>query len=428
MSDCDVVVIGAGLAGLGAAHRLRKAGRRVVVLEAATEIGGRARTAYPEATGGLWFDLGAIWLHAAERNPLVGIAEAAGERLLRAADMRSQRIFIDGRLADVVGAAEWDAARRRFAVAADALAAASVTDLPMTEVARQLPEDCWAITVETWESSVVCAVDAEFLSLRDWRRNLLSGTNLVIDGGIGAFVTRRLRADLDIWLDTAATRIEWKKKDGHVRVTTPKGSVDASAVIVTVSTGVLASGGIAFAPVLPDATSEAMVGLPMGLATKVVLRATMADRLDLPPHCSVIRRIGRSGEPTMAFQCWPYGRDYVQGWIGGSTAWHLVAEGEAAVEAFALDQLRALFGSRVDRVFSGGGRLVTRWDADPWIRGAYSYARPGQAEARSTLAQPLGDGHLVFAGEACHDGMTGTLAGAWLSGEQAAAKVLAVVA
>ena len=72
--DVDVVVIGAGLAGLGAATALRQQGRSAIVLEAADRIGGRAWTAYPPALGGVWFDMGAIWLHDAENNPLTPIA------------------------------------------------------------------------------------------------------------------------------------------------------------------------------------------------------------------------------------------------------------------------------------------------------------------------------------------------------------------
>jgi monoamine oxidase len=87
---------------------------------------------------------------------------------------------------------------------------------------------------------------------------------------------------------------------------------------------------------------------------------------------------------------------------------------------FARGQLRSLFGGRVDRLFNGGTHLVTRWDADPFVLGAYSFVRPGDADARMALAEPLADGHLLFAGEACHNGMAGTLAGAWISGQDAA--------
>jgi monoamine oxidase len=154
---------------------------------------------------------------------------------------------------------------------------------------------------------------------------------------------------------------------------------------------------------------------------KVALRATGPDRLDLPLHCSVDRQVQRSGDPTMGFQCWPYKRDYVQGWVGGPVAWELARAGEAAAVDFALGQLRALFGGRVDRLFGGGRHFVTRWDADPLVRGAYSFVRPGDADARLALGQPLADGRLLFAGEACHNGMAGTVAGAWISGQDAAA-------
>jgi monoamine oxidase len=87
---------------------------------------------------------------------------------------------------------------------------------------------------------------------------------------------------------------------------------------------------------------------------------------------------------------------------------------------FALAYLRSMFGGRADRLFAGGASLVTHWEADPWVRGAYCYATLGASGARDALAEPVADGHLMFAGEACHVPYAGTLAGAWLSGQVAA--------
>ena len=415
--DVDVVVIGAGLAGLGAATALRQAGRTAVVLEASGRIGGRAWTTHPPELGGVWWDVGAVWLHNAETNPLVPIARAAGEELLRSDELREQRTFVGTREATREEYADYAHAWQRFEDrAAEILHACD--DVPLAEVARSMPDDRWAVTVETWEGPIICVADAEEFSARDWLRNVLSGSNLVPQGGIGAFAARRLGARLDIRLSTPATRITWGG-DG-VAVETARGAITAQSAIVTVSTGVLGAGGIAFDPLLPEATQAAIQALPMGLAMKVALRATGPDRLDLPLHCSIDRQVQRSGDPTMGFQCWPYKRDYIQGWVGGPAAWELARAGEAAAVDFALGQLRSLFGGRVDRLFTGGTHLITRWDADPWVRGAYSFVRPGDADARMALAEPLADGHLLFAGEACHNGMAGTLAGAWISGQDAA--------
>src|SRR6478752_1458189 len=114
MPDVDVVVIGAGLAGLGAATALRQAGRRAVVLEAADRIGGRAWTAYPPELGGVWFDMGAVWLHSAEINPLVPIARAANDRLLRSDELRMERTFVDTREATPEEYADYADAWQRF--------------------------------------------------------------------------------------------------------------------------------------------------------------------------------------------------------------------------------------------------------------------------------------------------------------------------
>ena len=427
MTDTDIVIIGAGLAGLGAAAAIRDAGLRAVVLEASGRVGGRAWTAYPQQLGGVWFDMGAVWFHDAEHNPLVPIAQAAGDTLLRSDDIRQERTFIGDRLANPDELAAYAATWPRYEALADRIVATE-RDVPLSAVTQRLGDDPWARTVEAWEGPVICAADAEAFSTLDWRRNALGGSNLVPDGGIGAFVQRRLMGGLDIRLDTPVQVVRWGGAGGSVTVETERGSITAGACIVTVSTGVLASGALRFLPVLPPAVSEAVHGLPMGLAVKVALRANGPDRLDLPPHCSVDRMVPPGGGVLMPFQCWPFGRDYVQGWIGGSAAWALAQAGEAAAVDYALAYLRDLFGGRVDRLFGGGASLVTHWDDDPWVRGAYCYAVPGAALARDTLAAPLAGGHLMFAGEACHVGFAGTLAGAWISGQDAARVAMGAIA
>ena len=88
-----------------------------------------------------------------------------------------------------------------------------------------MPDDPWAVTVETWEGPIICCASADEFSARDWLRNVLSGSNLVPQGGIGAFVARRLGEGLDIRLATPVTRVAW---DGTgVAVETPRGTITA---------------------------------------------------------------------------------------------------------------------------------------------------------------------------------------------------------
>ncbi len=418
--DVDVVVIGAGVAGLGAAAVLRAAGRSHLVLEASSRIGGRAYTSFPTWLDGAPFDHGAVWLHAAERNPLTAIARARGETLRNAAGLRTECTIIDGRRATEAELADYAAAWPRFeAVTARLLAERD--DAPFAEVARHMPEDPWALSVEAWEGPVIAGADAAALSLRDQHDNMLVGSDLNVEGGLGHFVSRCLDAGPAVRLDAPVRAVRSHGPGGRVAVETPQGTVTAGACIVTVSTGVLASGAIDFRPGLPAATQAAIAALPMGAALKVVLQATSPDRLDLPQHCSLDRRAVRSGDPFMVFQCWQFGRPAAQSWIGGSPARELERAGDAAAVHFALSELRRAFGGRVDAAFAGGAHIVTRWSRDPLFGGCYAYAVPGQATARAALAQPVADGRVVFAGEACHaDGFAGTVGGAWLTGQAAA--------
>ena len=95
-ADVDVVVVGAGAAGLAAARTLIEAGRRVAVLEARDRIGGRAHTDAslgPDAA----FDAGAHYIHWAERNPWRGIAARIGVPVADDPSGGPPVVYADGR-------------------------------------------------------------------------------------------------------------------------------------------------------------------------------------------------------------------------------------------------------------------------------------------------------------------------------------------
>ena len=418
----DAIVVGAGVAGLAAAAELRRRGLTCVILEATARIGGRAQTAYPPELGGAAFDLGASWLHAAERNPLTEIAHHHGDGLRDANATRRRRLLVDEREATAAESDGWDRAYAAFEDYASRRAKQE-PDISFSEAMVPLRDDPWTATIETWEARNIAAADPAHFSLRDWHVNALEGSNLSVDGGIGAFVLRRLVPPAgEIRLNAPVIGIDWS--DG-VAVDTDAARLHAAAVIVTVSTGVLAAGGIGFAPMLPASHRQAIVGLPMGLLTKIALPAT--DRLGMPGDLSIRRQL-RDGEFSMSFHFWPEGRDHVVGFVGGPAAWALASEELLGgdVEAFARAQLNLLLGEGADRNFGPG--VVSHWGTDPAYRGAYCYATPGHFGARAALGLPLGGGRLCFAGEAVRsDGLAGTVAGAYLSGMDAAGLAAAVI-
>ncbi|MBV8095403.1 MAG: FAD-dependent oxidoreductase [Acetobacteraceae bacterium] len=416
MADPDIVIIGAGTAGLAAAAHVRQAGRSCIVLEASARIGGRAWTTFPAALGGAPFDQGAIWLHTAERNPLAVIARAAGETLHDANGSGRHQTWMGDRFATKAEEAAYRQSTARYNEIAAALTRPGLPDVPLAEVAGHMVGDPWAATIEMWEGPIIAAAPANAFSLQDWQRNSLAGGNLRIETGMGDFVRRRLGPPAgEVARLTPAERIDWKGK--RIVVDTKRGSIQAASCVITVSTGVLASGAIEFTPALPCRVQECIAALPMGMATRVALRAAGSDRLGLPSFSSVDRWVADSHEPAAVFIFWPFGRDHVAGWIGHPGACALAREGPGAAEAFARAELQRILGPRAQFAPKA---VVTRWAEDVFVRGAYAYATVGNADARRRLAEPLDEGRLVFAGEACHEGLAGTLAGAYLSGIGAA--------
>ncbi|MBW4024142.1 MAG: FAD-dependent oxidoreductase [Proteobacteria bacterium] len=421
MMEVDVAIVGAGAAGLAAAVALRAAGQSTILLEAAATPGGRARTTTPAALGGAWLDEGAAWLHMAEHNPLVPMAQAAGQPL-RAAFRSESLMFLGDRPATAAEHAEYDAADTAWTGIVMGRPAEPDTDLA-TAIGPFRHENPWAPTIEAWHASLIDAVDAPYLSLADFRLNQLDGQNLMGERGFGRLLRDLLEADAGpIRGLCPVSRIAWG--GDRVRVETPQGAISAASVIVTVSTGVLGAGAIAFDPPLPSATEAAIADLPMGLLSKIVLRAAGEDRLGMTTPTHAFRRLERLGDPFLSFIAWPRGTDHVIGFVGGDAAWAVAPDPRAALD-LARREWRAMFGARADAMFRPEG-FTTDWGTDPHHLGAYSYARPGGAGARSALAAPIAEGRLLFAGEACRtDGMAGTVGGAVLDGRRAAALVIA---
>lgn len=404
----DVAVVGAGVAGLSAARALRAAGLDVALLEARDRIGGRAWTDRPPALGGAPFDHGASWLHVADRNPLATLARDAGETLIDSDAHRNRRVFVGQRPATAAEEAAFDACWEHVE------ALRPTAECSLARLLDPLAADPWLPTVETWEGAIIEAADAVELSALDWHLNQLDGANLRLPGGVGDLVARHLATPATLSCPVGAI----DTSGPGVRLETPRGTVRARACIVTVSTGVLARLPLR----LPAAVQDALHGLPMGLLSKVALRAAGPGRLGLPPNSSVQRRVESRGAPALSVFAWPDNHDHVIGFMGGSTAWDRLRPADA--EAFLRAWLHDLFGAEADTFAPGA--VCTAWGDDPWSGGSYAYARPGHAAARGAMAEACIDDRLWFAGEAYRtDGLAGTVAGAWLSGQDAAAKVLA---
>lgn len=421
MTQVDVLIIGAGAAGLAAATQLRAAGKTTLVLEAAGQAGGRARTSRPAFLGGAWLDEGAAWLHMAEQNPLVAEAQTRGVPL-REAFGNPSRMFIGGREASAADHEAYEAAEAAWFERV--FAHPKAPDVPLAEAIGPFrQQNPFAPTIEAWEAGLIEASDARFLSLADFCLNQLEGSNMMAEQGLGQLLLDMLAESAgDIRLNCPATRIDWSGK--RVRVETGQGVVEAGSVIVTVSVGVLAAERIAFTPALPVRTAQAIADLPMGLLSKIVLRSAAGDRLGMDGPTQLFRCLEKLGDPFISFIAWPRNTDHVIGFVGGETAWSLARDPAAAL-AFAREVWRDMLGQEADRIFGEHG-ITTDWGTDPHHLGAYTYARTGATTARTTLAEPLAGGRLVFAGEACRtDGMAGTVGGAILDGRRAASIVMA---
>jgi monoamine oxidase len=410
-SNPDVIVVGAGAAGIAATRRLIKAGVPVLTLEAGNRVGGRAWTDHESF--GIPVDMGCSWVSARDRNTVGKIARKRGFSLVSHTHAATD-LFRDGQRATDRDKREFAKASKVITKAMDKVGRAGL-DIPARDV---VPKDLpWAGAVQAWLGPMDYGVEFDGIStLENWNGSSDQPSAFVREG-LGTVVAHEATG-LPIRLNTAVRMIDWSGQG--VRVTTDAGTITAKAVIVTVSTGVLAAGGIRFTPELPTARSEAIHAAPMGLLMKVPLLFDGA-RLGLGENNWVTSWIPNQ-LPMRAcnFIAWPCGANYVFGNIGGVLGWELSREPPDVAVDFALQELVKLVGSDARKHFLKGIR--TDWANDPLVQGAYSCVRPGHAGVRRTLAEPVAD-RVFFAGEACNSVFPALVNGAWDNGKSTADRV-----
>jgi len=417
-----VVVIGPGMAGMAAASTLARRGVSVTVLEARNRIGGRMHT---DRSLGCAVDLGASWVHGIKGNPITELAAESSATLVRTRFEQALAFDADGTKLE-----QSDVLRSylRLSVAvsrAGNLLPKSASDASLeSSVGRAFDSSNWS-PAERRRFELAAALteisDAARLSdlsskYADEYKQLSGGDHLVVSGY--DTVARFLAKGLDIKTGVAVRQIDSRR--GEVAVETNHGTLRADRIVVTASLGILQAGKIRFVPELPREKQAAINRMGMGVMNKIVLK------FDKPfwstePHIFVHAGNQRGKYPLFLNLLHFTGQPVLVCLVPPSYENAMESLGEADAKAGAMSALRTMFGRTIREPLSV---LQTRWKADPWSLGSYSFDKLGATPSdRDTLAAPVQD-RIFFAGEATHRTMFSTVHGAYLSGCRAGNEIL----
>lgn len=432
----DVLVVGAGIAGLACARTLAENGLRVGVLEATGRVGGRIRT---ERLGEEVIELGAEFVHGRPPELLALIAEAG---LTLSERGGTELSFEAGRLT-----AEGEARDGMFDPM-EQLRTLSGPDLSFSDFLAHSPfagdqDLCAAVTgyVEGFNAADATLISARSLGIQQAAEDSIDGSRLAhLREGydrLPAFLADRLlAAGGTLILNRGVHAIHWAT--GRVALQTSAGEFTAARAVLTLPLGVLQSGSVRIVPELPSVLAAASL-MRMGavcrftlvfrepfwqtLAPAPTLAASDLHDLsflfsfaDLPsvwwsthPETSPAGTVGRT----------------LTGWVGGPRAHALLAQSPADLADLGCRTLARIFGLPEPHLHALLERCLTHnWSADPGFLGSYSYVAVGGVSASTQLAEPV-EHTVFFAGEHTDTtGHWGTVHGALRSGLRAARQLL----
>ena len=421
-ADPDIIVVGAGFAGLAAARELTRLGWQVLVLEARDRIGGRAWTT---GLGGAPVDMGAGWIHGIDGNPVAEFARKAGVRW-RESDFSSQALFLGGvrlsaaelrEVEQLSGQAVARFDRARDALKPDTDGGLVATLLGWPEFAQASERVKQAVRFQLHSDfALEWAADFDTLSLRAIDEGEEpSGAHVMPIGGYSTIV-KALAAGLAIRHSSPVLAVR-AGADG-VEVRTPETTLKAQGVVLTAPLGVLKAGDILIEPTAPRRHREALAALTMGSMNRIALR--FSERFwpgDVERFADITAGFG--GPLEWFDLSATAGAPILAALASGRRANMLESEPDASAVKSALADLGRMFGAVPEPVATG----LSRWGRDAFARGAYSRRSPGDhGDVRAALAEPIA-GRVVLAGEHVDVAAPGTTHGAYRSGRAAAKRL-----
>ena len=420
--SADVLVLGAGIAGLAAARTLTDKGLNVIVLEARNRVGGRMWT---DSSLGLPLDLGASWIHGVRGNPITKLAKQFGVQTVATNDENDIVFNADG---SEMTDAEFEEIESLFdAIYAEVAFMQEDTDEDMslqqafdiviaendlsTEELRGL-----SLYIQL-ATSLEYGADPKDLSLWEWDQDEeFDGEEVIFPKGYNQ-ISDGLARGLDIRLETVVETVRYGE-DG-VEVETSAGVFVADKAVVTLPLGVLKQASVKFEPPLPGRKQSAIDRLDMGVLNKVYLKFPETF------WGEDIETINYVGEAVGEWCDWlsfvPFtGEPVLMAFHGGSKGFALEELSDDEIRSGAMKTLRVMFG---DDIPEPEGMLVTRWGKDPFALGAYSHIPPfASGDDHTALFEPVDD-VLYFAGEATSREYPATVHGAYLTGVAAAEEI-----
>ncbi len=417
--DLDVLIIGAGAAGIAAGRHLLAANRKFGILEATDRMGGRCFT--DTATFNLPYDRGANSIHLPAQSPLVTLAAKHGSELYpdpaREQVRTRKRIGAEKSLEEIHSKLELE---EFYADSIRCYAAITQAAADKSEVscADALPADLgyWQRTMEFVLGPYRFGAELKELSAKEYANSINRSPAWLCRQGVGALIGR-LALGVPIRFFSPVTLVDWNERS--VTLAMGQDVVTARAAIITASTAVLTSGKIEFRPHLPARYVSALEKLKLGSYDHVAL-AFNDNPLGLGANEVVFEKA--FSKKTAALFANVHGTRLSLLTLAGRSGAELADKGESAMADFALDWISGIFGTRAKQAVV---RIkAASWNKEPWTLGAFSSAPPGAQEARKALAEPLND-VVWFAGEAVNQNLWGTVGGAWQDGERAANAVIA---
>lgn len=413
-----VIVIGAGIAGLAAAKKLKENGFSVTVLEAQDKVGGRLRT---NRTLGIAFDEGASWIHGINGNPITNLAQQAGMNTAFTDDeslvcydingvLRSDTAFVN---------AESELETILSTLKNSGNATKSFETVFNTLYPTKVNDRLWKFLLSTYITFDLGDLD-KVSSILYNEGEEFSGEERIATNGYDT-IPNYLANGLNIQLNQRVSKIDYSNT--KIKITHNSNVTEADYVLVTVPLGVLKSGNINFVPALPTAKQNAIQKVGMNCVNKFLLTWTTAFWDDEQYICYTpeikdkfnyfvnVKKFNPSVNALMTFAYADYARQT-----------ETISDAQITNEIML--HLKDMYGNSIPHPTN---MLRTKWQTNENAFGAYSFTQVGtEMQHFDDLAQEINQ-QLFFAGEHTHIDYFSTAHGAYLSGIREADKIIDLI-